>query len=671
MQLIDWIFFALPLLIVLGLALYANHYVKSVADFLSGGRVAGRYLLAVSRGELQAGAITFVAAFEAISKAGLTLAWWGWVNNPFFVIIGISGFVVYRYRETRAMTLAQFFEIRYSKRFRLFTGALGFLAGIANFGIIPAIGAQFFVYFLELPPALHLGSLEIPTFIVLMALFMSVTLTMTLAGGLITLMVADCVEGIISQLFYLVVIFALLSMFHWSQIEHVLIDRPAGQSFLNPFHSMGLQDFNLWFVLMGMYLNVYGTMAWQFAGAYNSAGLTAHESRMGGILAGWRGLGKGAVVTLLGLCGMTWLANPDFAVQAASTHAAIAHIQDPQTQEQMQIPIALAHLLPPGVKGALCAVLLMGLFGGDSSHLHSWGSILVQDVIVPLRRKPFGPRQHIFVLRMAIVGVALFAFLFGSLFRQTEYIFMWWNLTAALFVGGAGAAIIGGLYWKKGTTAGAWAGLLAGSTLSGGGILMRQFYGHTFPLNGTEIAFLASLIAVTLYVSVSLATCREDFNMDRMLHRGKYAVPAPVAGEQIAPAAKRKVTWGKLIGLDENFTRGDTWIAGSLFTWNMLWFAVFVVGSVWNLIAPWPDSAWSRFWHVAAIGLPVFISVVTAVWFTWGGVRDIRALFRHLSLERVNHLDDGTVVGHENLDEHGEIEHVPETRLRSENTIAK
>ncbi len=656
MQVIDWIFFALPLLIVLGLGIYANQYVKSVADFLSGGRLAGRYLLAVSRGELQAGAVTFVAAFEVISKSGLTLTWWSWINNPLWVIIGISGFVIYRYRETRAMTLAQFFEIRYSKSFRLFAGILGFLAGVANFGIVPAIGAQFFVYYLGLPTSVSVLSLSVPTFVLLMGLFLSITLTMTLMGGIITLMIADCVEGIISQIFYLVIIFALLSMFSWSQIDHVLANRPPGQSMINPFHSMGLKDFNLSYVLMGMFLNLYGTMAWQSQSAYNSAALTAHESRMAGILASWRGAGKLAVVVLLCLCGMTYLQHPDFAVQAASAHAEIARIHDPQTQEQMQIPIALSHLLPAGVKGALCAILLMGLFGGDSSHLHSWGSIFVQDILVPLRKKPFGPRQHIFILRLSIIGVALFAFLFGSLFRQTEYIYMWWSVTMAIFVGGAGAAIIGGLYWKKGTTAGAWAALLTGSTLSAGGIVVRQIYGDRFPLNGIEVSFCASLIAVFLYAAVSLLTAKEDFNMDRMLHRGKYAAIRPLVGDQTEQPAKRKVTWGKLIGLDDNFTQGDTWIAGSLFAWNMLWFVVFVVGSVWNLIAPWPDSAWSLFWHVAAIGLPVFISVVTAIWFTWGGVRDIRALFSHLRLQKINHLDDGTVVGHQNLDERGVLD---------------
>ncbi len=648
MQLIDWLLICLPLAGLLFVALYTRKYMKGVADFLSGGRMAGRYLLAVAKGEQGVGAVVFVALFEMISKSGFILAWWGWLSVPVTLIVGISGWVIYRFRETRALTLAQFFEVRYSKPFRVFTGFLGFAAGMANFGIIPIVGARFMTYFLGLPQTLSLFGWVIPTHIPLMALLLGITLALTLSGGLITLMITNCLEGITSMVLFLVIIASLLMMFSWVEISQVLQNQPAGQSLLNPFDSMGLKDFNIWYVLMGLFGAVYRTMAWQNQGAYTTAAVTAHESRMGGIMANWKGLGNGAVITLLAVCAMTYLAHPDFAVQSVAAKAEISQIAEPQLQAQMSLPIAVVHMLPMGIKGLLCIILLMGVFGGDGTHLLSWGSLFIQDVIVPLRKKPFPPKEHIRLLRWAMTGVAVFAFLFGCFFKQTEYIAMWWVVTESLYVGGAGVAIIGGLYWKKGTTAGAWAGLLTGSGLVTSGIIARQIWGEGFPLNGAQISFFGSIAACLVYGLVSVLTCRENFNMDRMLHRGVYAVES----EKIFQTkSKKHVTWGKLIGLDEHFTFGDKLLAGGLFGWSMIWFGVFVVGTIWNLIAPWPITVWSNFWFVVGIGIPVFFAFVTAIWFTWGGVRDMRLFFRRLREERVDDLDNGMVVNHHNLDE--------------------
>jgi solute:Na+ symporter, SSS family len=652
MHILDWLVTLIPLSIVIGVGWYTRRHLKSVADFMSGGRLAGPYLLAVARGELQAGAVVFVALFEIISRSGFTLTWWGWVSVPVSLIVAISGFVTYRYRETRAMTLSQFFELRYDKSFRVFTGLLGFVAGTVSFGIIPAVGARCMVYFLGIPPSFDFFGLTIQSYIALMAVFLSITLFLTLSGGLITVMVTDCVEGILSQVFYLIIIAALVMMFSWDQIHDVIGNRPEGQSMLNPFDSSGIKDFNLWYALMSMFVAVYGTMAWQNASGYNSAAISPHASVMGGILGRWRESGKTAVVVLLAMCAVTFLQHPDFAQQSQTAHQVVAEIDNPQIRKQMEIPIAISHFLPVGVHGVLCAILLMGIFGGDSTHLHSWGGILVQDVLVPLRKKPYQSKEHIRALRLSIIGVAVFAFIFGIFFQQTEYIVMWWIVTAAIYVGGAGAAIIGGLYWKKGTSAGAWTALLTGSTLSVAGIVIRQIYGDAFPYNVQQISFFATVLALLLYVVVSLLTCKEDFNMDRLLHRGKYADVPKKLGEVVASVPEvRKFTWGKIIGINEEFDRGDKWIAGGLFFWSMAWFGIFVMGGIWNLLAPWPEHVWSTFWHIAGIGVPIVMSFVTAIWFTWGGLRDIRRLFRGLKEQQVNHLDDGTVVGHLNQDE--------------------
>jgi SSS family solute:Na+ symporter len=652
-HLIDWIFVLLPLLIVLAAGLYTQRQVRSVADFVAANRSAGRYLICIGGNEMLTGAVVFVGAFEIFSHGGFAYTWWAPFGSLVSILLLITGFVSYRYRETRAMTLAQFFEIRYNKSFRLFAGLLGFFAGLLNFGIMPAIGARTMVYFFGLPESVSIFSHVLPTYVPLMGFFLTVTAFVALSGGVITIMIINTLEGILSQLFYLVIIFTVLSMFSWRQMHEVLLNRPPRHSLVNPFDTAGVQDFNIWNILMGLGTAIIATnISWQNCGAFKTAALTPHEGRMAAVLGSWQSLGKVAVVTLLALASLTYLHHPDFAAGAAQVQAAVHQISNRQAQEEMQIPVALAYLLPAGVKGLLCAILLMGIFGGDATHLHSWGSIFIQDVLVPLRKKPFAPATHLLLLRAAILSVACFAFFFGVFFHLTDYVNMWWSATMSIFTGGAGSAIIGGLYWKRGTSAGAWASFITGSTLAVGGIIAQQVFaseGRTFPLNGVQIGFFSSLAAFAVYIVTSLLTHREDFNLDRMLHRGAYARVAD--GHAPFPPERRKPRWTLLLGFDQNFTRGDKWIAGAVLGWSLFWFGVFLVVTTWNLIAPWQTESWARYYHVTGIGIPIFFSVVIGIWFTWGGLRDMASFSLRLRNQRVNALDDGTVRHHHNADE--------------------
>jgi SSS family solute:Na+ symporter len=136
--------------------------------------------------------------------------------------------------------------------------------------------------------------------------------------------------------------------------------------------------------------------------------------------------------------------------------------------------------------------------------------------------------------------------------------------------------------------------------------------------------------------------------MEGMLHRGSHAIASE---EKFKTISSRKLTWGRLIGLDEHFTFGDRLLAGGIFSWSILWLGVFLVGTVWNLVAPWPTAAWSAFWFVVGIGIPICFTFVTAFWFTWGGIRDMRHYFERLRHERIDVLDNGMVVNHRNAGE--------------------
>src|SRR5205814_6670257 len=128
------------------------------------------------------------------------------------------------------------------------------------------------------------------------------------------------------------------------------------------------------------------------------------------------------------------------------------------------------------------------------------------------------PKVHIWALRLAIVSVATFAVVFSLAFTQTSYITLWWSITMGIFTGGAGAAIIGGLYWKKGTTSAAWAAAITGSVLSFIGIICGSFWpwvvsdvgpalawvGIRLPakfwFNNQVSGFLAAVIAAITYL---------------------------------------------------------------------------------------------------------------------------------------------------------------------------
>ena len=58
------------------IALYTRRFLKSVADFLAGGRCAGRYLIANAFGESASGVANTLSKFEMYMVPGFTLAFW-------------------------------------------------------------------------------------------------------------------------------------------------------------------------------------------------------------------------------------------------------------------------------------------------------------------------------------------------------------------------------------------------------------------------------------------------------------------------------------------------------------------------------------------------------------------------------------------------------------------
>ena len=747
---LDWIIVFIPLLVVLVIGLKSQKYVKSVADFLAAGRVAGRYVICVASGEAGMGLISLVAMWEMYYSCGFAVSFWSAIAAPLGLIFGLTGFCTYRFRETKAMTMGQFFEMRYNRAFRIFAAVLQSISGVINYAIFPAVGARCMMYFLDLPVHFYVCGWKFSTFGLLMLLFLGIAVWIVTMGGQITIMVTDCVQGLVSYPLYAIIVAYIFYRFSWNgEMVPALMDRAPGESMLNPYDIKNMRTFNLFYVFVGIFSSIFNRMAWSGTQGYNVAAANAHEQKMGGLLGTWRAGFSTMMIVLLAVAGYTYMTHIDFKKEADSVHrqltaktmaemahekrfdairqdvetltktgtvtpamkeilkkdpkfdlskpldpgkyreaaqAAVATVDKGTAQtigtiyHQMLVPVALREMLPMGITGVLCALLIFLMLSTDTTYMHSWGSIIVQDIILPFRKTPFTPRQQLNLLRGIIAGVAVFAFLFSYFFAQMDYILMFFAITGAIWLGGAGPVIVFGLYWKRGTSAGAFAALGSGSFLAVAGILCQQTWAKyiypfledtnlvkpvswffetvsapfnpyivwkvtpdRFPVNSQEIYFIAMMVAILLYVGLSLVTCRKPFNLERMLHRGVYAEEGKTL---------EKIPWNshtvfsKLIGIDSNYTRGDKILAWSVFLWSFGWgFLLCFVGIViWNSFYPWPNHWWAIKFHITMLLVPGIVAVVSTIWFSIGGTVDLCRLFKRLKEKEDDYLDDGRVV---------------------------
>lgn len=706
MMWLDWLIVAIPMCIIVAIGIISERYIRSVSDFLAAGRKAGRYLLTVSDGTAGLGLISVIAVFENNYKAGYALGFW----NNLAILVGLAmtltGFVTYRFRETRSLTMPEFFQKRYSRGFRIYAGILAFISGLINYALFPAVGGRFLIYYCGLPFSVTIFGITMPTFGVLMAIFLGIALIIVLAGGQITTMVTDCCQGIFAYFGYTIIVITLLCIFNASDVSNAMLSRPEGMSFFNPFNVSKLTHFNILFIFIGMFGSIYGRNAWLGSQAYQASAASPHEQKMAGVLGQWRGGFQTIALMLLVIGAYTYLNTNTYVNEAAAvtqevTARAYEDLQlstyQPDSdayrfalhgaetiKNQMLVPVALRHILPIGVTGIFCALMVFLMVSTDTTYMHSWGTIFIQDVILPIRNKPISAKSQMRLLRLAIFGIAVFAWFFSFYFQQGDFILQFFAMTGTIFLGGAGAVILGGLYSKRGTTAGAYTAMTVGLFFAILGFTLQQFWASSifpklnvimpnvlegfrvflekagnalffvqwetdpekfamaFPITGQEFWFLGMLSALTGYWVVSFLTYKKPFNLEQLLHRGQYNlehfVSASADKKLVQKTENKKWDWRILLGITPEYSKGDRILAWSVLIWTLYNFTFFAVQAIWNLPPEWrwSEKTWFNIWLYYTLPQSLLVGIVTTVWFTWGGLRDLTRLFKSLREQSQN-----------------------------------
>ena len=751
MSWIDWSIVIVPVTALLAFTLRTKKYVNGLVDYIAAGRVAGRYVLNVSSMEAVLSVITLVALVEAKYQTGYGIEFWSMITLPIGIVISLSGFITYRFRETKALSNGQFLEMRYSRSFRIFASILRILAEMLTNSIGPAVAANFFIYFFGIPHYVHPFGVAIPTFVLVVLAVILLSLVLILPGGRISLLISDCIQGLMSYPIFVIMAGYILINFSWfGQVVPVMLDRVSGESFINPFDVDRLRDFNLFALVATITGNIINRGAYIGNDTSNSA-RTPHEQKMSGILSTWRYGYSLLNCLLIAIAIITFMNHKDFAAQshkirleltervaaqivpdageqkalndemslvpmihhligvdqplsqsnnidtpfmeAARKHLSGSPEKNQEFQKfrtlyhQMMLPVVFRNLLPAGLLGLFALLMVMLMVSTDDSRIFNASAAIVQDLIVPFLREPLRPESHLRLIKICTILTGIFFFFASFFMSQMDYINMFLTIMVSIWLGGAGPVILFGLYSRFGNTVGAYCAIIFGSGFSVLGLFLQRSWAQIvypfiesqgwagiidhwlktcstpltpyidwemspikFPINAYEWYFMAMMISITAYVIGSLVTYKEPFNLDRMLHRGKYNIDGT---DKSKSAWSWKTVWSKLIGITPEYTRGDKIIA-----WSVVLYSVgyqfgmcFVAVLVWNLVSPWTPQWWGKYFFITNVCVICLTGIVSTFWFIIGGIIDLRRLFKDLAARINNPLDNGMVAGHVSLAE--------------------
>jgi solute:Na+ symporter, SSS family len=641
MTLLDWIVVGSVMALFVWMAWMANRLSKSVSDYLVAGRCAGRYLLTMASGMEWIGAINIVAMFEVYYTGGFPCMWWVMLSTPFIVYMNVTGWGVYRYRETRSLTIAQFLETRYGRPVRLTAGILSWTAGMFNFGFFPLVSARLFMSIIGLPEHFMLAGAQCSTFVALAALMIMIPLGFIVMGGHTSVMVSNFMQGLFTNVAAVTIVAVLFfTVFDWDSITRCLMAAAKpGASLLDPIHSSNTKDFNAWYFIIGIVGAWYSAMSNVPSQAFLGSGKSAHEQRMGYLLGqvSWQGLLVFFMV--IAMCALSMLNDPAHAAVAAKVAESLKNVPA-EMHGKVMVSSVLPHMLPAGLVGLFCAIMMAALISSHNGFMHAWGGVLLQDIILPFRKEPLSTKSHIRALRGAIAAVGLIAFLLSIMFKPQQSILMLFAAVNSIWLGPAGAVMLGGLYWKKGTARAAMTTLIAGSVVGFIFFVLQQGWPHwhdkvEFPINGQYCFLINIVFSAALYFVVSVLTARGEFDMDRLLHRGQYALK----GEEL-PVLLPTKWWERIFGITPMFNRRDRITAYIVVGWFLAWLGMFAAGMIYGYAAHPAEADWARFWHIY-LYISFALLVGTTLWLRIGGIRDVRSLFRSMSATDRDFSDTG------------------------------
>jgi SSS family solute:Na+ symporter len=503
----------LSLLATLWIGLRVKRYIGTIEDYLVANRGMGLYVGAASLLSTEVGIITYMYQAQFGFVAGFSAFVTGLITLAVCLVVGRTGFVITRLREMEILTVPEYFERRYGRSVRVLAGVLMAVGGSLNLGIFPIIEARFLAIVTGIP-ARYLGFT--------MAGLLLIALAYTAIGGMVSLVVTNYVQYVFLAAGTVIVAFACLRQVGWSGMVGAVEGHMGGHGF-DPIEDLGV-GFILWQVLLWVALMT----VWQSVAMRTFSTKDAAVGKKMFTLTGFLFLGRALIPMAWGIAALAffWGRAEPVEAPAAPTRMAQSQGLDAQLAETFEgdldagrlgralpqvdllerlareegrhspeaarfeetardrrgeigllaMPWMLVAILPTGILGMVVAGMLAASISTYAGYFLGWSAIIAQDIVAPVlssRGASIAPgdeglssQSRLRLTRVTVVGLTVFIMIWSLVYDLPGPAYFYLQVTANLFMAPTLIAVVGGLYWRRASAAGAALAFVLGALTS-------------------------------------------------------------------------------------------------------------------------------------------------------------------------------------------------------------
>ncbi|MCH8148479.1 MAG: sodium:solute symporter family protein, partial [Planctomycetes bacterium] len=393
------------------------------------------------------GLITVMYSAQKGFTGGFAAFHIGLVAGIVALIVGFTGFIVVPLREMGVMTIPEFYQRRFSRGVRVMGGAILALAGILNMGLFLKAGSVFVTGLTGMTSQFELN--------IVMTVLLVLVLFYTTLGGMISVVITDYIQFIVLSVGMLVACVLAVNHLGWTNILTTVRDT-YGEAGFNPFHGDGFgPSYVMWQIFVA---GLVSCAIWQTAVMRAcSAESTAVVKR----LYIWSSIGfmiRFLIPNLLGICALVFL------TQHESLRTVFFPADGPPSPDATlsAMPVFLSQILPVGLIGLVAAAMLAAFMSTSDSYLLCWSSVITQDVIGPMTGDTITTKTRLKITRLLIVTIGIFLLVWSLWYPLEQDMWDYMAVTGAIYFTGAFTLLVGGIYWRRASSVGAYASLACG-----------------------------------------------------------------------------------------------------------------------------------------------------------------------------------------------------------------